>query len=157
MRRQMILGVVVALGVFGGRADAQDRIHVRGTLDVNGINVQGTLAELSARTAALEARLIGTTRPTPGIPATIACPGVHAACAVLPSGTYSRTWADGVVPPVKSAFVPAHHNIRAINLQGEVMYLCATQPRIYTKPDGTETIEEDHYLQYAACPAVPID
>jgi len=29
-------------------------------------------------------------------PETIACPGTHKACAVLPPGTYDRQWADTV-------------------------------------------------------------
>lgn len=72
---------------------------------------------------------------------------------------------------VKPAYVPLHHNIPATfegHADGPVIYLCATQPRTYLRPlPGStlssdhiqpmlQTTEEDHYLSYAQCPAVPI-
>jgi hypothetical protein len=55
---------------------------------------------------------------------------------------------------------PLHHNVPATFVGqegGPIVYLCATQPRPYTRPDGTVGYEEDHYLQYATCPVEPID
>lgn len=55
--------------------------------------------------------------------------------------------------------VPAHHNIPATfagHPEGPLMWLCATQPRQYVTPTGSSQYEEDHYLQYTPCPAVPI-
>jgi hypothetical protein len=69
--------------------------RVNGTLDVNGINVQDELAALKARIARLESMLTAAPpQPKPG-PAMISCPGTHAACKVLPAGTYLKSWADG--------------------------------------------------------------
>lgn len=54
---------------------------------------------------------------------------------------------------------PQHHNIPATfagHPEGEIIWLCATQPRAYTAPDGRTVLEEDHYLQSTSCPAVPI-
>lgn len=63
-------------------------------------------------------------------------------------------------------FAPQHHNIPATFVgheSGPVIWLCATQPRTYLRPvdarnpmELVRTTEEDHYLQYAPCPAVPI-
>lgn len=38
---------------------------------------------------------------------------------------------------------------------GQVGWVCATQPREYCGPDGCTT-EIDHYVQLGACPAEPI-
>lgn len=54
---------------------------------------------------------------------------------------------------------PLHHNIPATfagHPEGPLVYLCATQPRVYTDATGAH-LEEDHYLQYAPCPETPID
>jgi len=59
--------------------------------------------------------------------------------------------------PVEAA--PLHHNIPATFVghpEGPIVWLCATQPRRYVAPSGTVTFEEDHYLQYEACPVTPI-
>lgn len=56
--------------------------------------------------------------------------------------------------------VAQHHNIPATfkgQESGPIIYLCATQPRIYVTADGRRLTEEDHYLQYEPCPAVPIN
>lgn len=75
-------------------------------------------------------------------------------------------------PQWKPAYVPLHHNIPATfegHADGPVIYLCATQPRTYLRPlpgstfdshtiqEMETTTEEDHYLSYQQCPAVPID
>ena len=36
------------------------------------------------------------------------------------------------------------------------MFLCFTQPRVYTSPAGVQSIEVDHYVQSTPCPTVPI-
>ena len=51
-----------------------------------------------------------------------------------------------------SALHPLHHNIPATLEDGSLVYLCATQPREYS--DGRTV--EDHYIQRAPCPEVPI-
>jgi hypothetical protein len=73
--------------------------RVTESLQVDGDLSGKTIAALEARIAALEARLAGTvpqTQPGPVQTTTIACPGQHAACKVLPAGTYQRAWADGL-------------------------------------------------------------
>ncbi len=54
---------------------------------------------------------------------------------------------------------PMHDNIPATFANdpfGPIVWLCATQPREYTLPDGRRQLEEDHYLQYTTCPSIPI-
>lgn len=59
-----------------------------------------------------------------------------------------------------ATLVPAHHNIPATfagHPEGPVVWLCATQPRTYcTGSSNVCAEEEDHYLQYDTCPAIPI-
>lgn len=65
--------------------------------------------------------------------------------------------ATATAPTTASAPVPAHHNIPATNPDGELWWLCATQPRQYVTAAGRSTWEEDHYLQVTPCPLIPIE
>lgn len=81
---------------------------------------------------------------------------VQASSVPLPSiEAHAYTVPEGSPAP----YVPAHHNIPATFAgmpNGATIWLCATQPRGYSGTDGAYHLEEDHYLQYAPCPIVPI-
>lgn len=88
------------------------------------------------------------------------------ACTPMPTAPSTPRGEPAVQPQAGPAQAPLqapvqdpmlHHGVLAVNLQGEVMYVCATQVRSYTLPDGMVHAEVDHYLQYSACPVVPID
>jgi len=51
-----------------------------------------------------------------------------------------------------------HHNIpfSVVGQEGEVLWLCSTQPRTYTTAAGATITERDHYAQEQPCPAVPV-
>ena len=54
---------------------------------------------------------------------------------------------------------PMHDGIPATfagHPEGPVVWLCATELRAYLGSDGRTHWDEDHYLQYDTCPAVPI-
>lgn len=77
------------------------------------------------------------------------------ACTNSPSSPTAVPATTAVAAPA-----PLHHNIPATfagHPEGPIVYLCATQLRSYTTPDGRVSVEEDHYLQYEPCPSVPIE
>jgi len=49
-----------------------------------------------------------------------------------------------------------YHNIPATMPDGTVMWVCATQRRVYCK-DGTCEKTIDHYIQALPCPDIPIE
>ena len=57
--------------------------------------------------------------------------------------------------------VPVTHNIPATMETGEggmdiIVWVCATQPRIYCGTDGACKPEVDHYISRTQCPRIPI-
>lgn len=55
-------------------------------------------------------------------------------------------------------FETQHHNITATLEDGSTVWMCETQPRVYSTREGkTFPAEVDHYIQKTECPAEPIE
>ena len=91
--------------------------------------------------------------------------GLTVGCSVPRPTAPDRLRADGSTPESVTAPAPSsaatpeviHHNIPATTDDGRIVWLCSTQPRAYSKPNGSTSIERDHYISSKPCPAVPIE
>ena len=49
------------------------------------------------------------------------------------------------------------HGTPATTPQGDIVYVCMTQPREYTTSDGKTSYERDTYISVTSCPTEPIN